>query len=114
MPLSASLVRVDTTDADIAPRLDLAVDFVGKAKWEAWNKVKGSSKEDAHKAYVEKLKQVRPLIHSVSPPRSPVSLSPAHSLMHPCLLFALISMVQILSSAPGAEAEAYLKDLESA
>jgi len=34
------------------------VDFVGKAKWEAWNKVKGTSKEDAQKTYVEKLKAV--------------------------------------------------------
>ncbi|KAL7413231.1 acyl CoA binding protein-domain-containing protein [Mrakia frigida] len=35
-------------------------DFVGKAKWEAWNKVKGTSKEDAQKTYVEKLKAVSP------------------------------------------------------
>ena len=27
-------------------------DFVGKAKWEAWNSVKGKSKDDAQKEYV--------------------------------------------------------------
>ncbi|KAG6373389.1 acyl-CoA-binding protein [Boletus reticuloceps] len=31
------------------------MDFVGKAKWDAWNTVKGTSKEDAQKAYVELL-----------------------------------------------------------
>ncbi|KAJ7227410.1 acyl-CoA-binding protein [Mycena pura] len=30
-------------------------DFVGKAKWDAWDKVKGTSKEDACKKYVERL-----------------------------------------------------------
>ncbi|KAF8896479.1 acyl CoA binding protein-domain-containing protein [Infundibulicybe gibba] len=31
------------------------LDFVGKAKWDAWNEVKGTSKADAHAKYVEKL-----------------------------------------------------------
>jgi diazepam-binding inhibitor (GABA receptor modulating acyl-CoA-binding protein) len=29
------------------------LDFKGKAKWEAWNKVKGKSKEQAQAEYVE-------------------------------------------------------------
>jgi len=29
------------------------LDFKGKAKWEAWNARKGTSKEDAQKAYIE-------------------------------------------------------------
>ncbi|KAF9048518.1 acyl-CoA-binding protein [Panaeolus papilionaceus] len=31
------------------------LDFTGKAKWDAWTSVKGTSKEDARKKYVEKL-----------------------------------------------------------
>ncbi|CDZ97063.1 Acyl-CoA-binding protein [Phaffia rhodozyma] len=54
------------------------MDFVGKAKWNAWTQVKGKSTEDAKKEYVEQLKRV-------------------------------------LSKASGnAEADAYLKELESA
>ncbi|KAJ7928785.1 acyl-CoA-binding protein [Mycena leptocephala] len=31
------------------------LDFVGKAKWDAWKGVEGTSKEDCYKKYVEKL-----------------------------------------------------------
>ncbi|KAF8492615.1 acyl-CoA-binding protein [Russula emetica] len=31
------------------------LDFTGKAKWDAWNERKGTSKEEAWKKYVEKL-----------------------------------------------------------
>ncbi|KAH9856619.1 Acbp from Moniliophthora Perniciosa [Lenzites betulinus] len=31
------------------------LDFVGKAKWDAWKSVEGTSKEDAQAKYVEKL-----------------------------------------------------------
>ncbi|CAE6519060.1 unnamed protein product [Rhizoctonia solani] len=34
------------------------LDFTGKAKWDAWNAVKGKSKEDAQKEYVETLLEV--------------------------------------------------------
>jgi len=34
------------------------MDFVGKAKWDAWKKVEGKSKEDAQKAYVDKLLEI--------------------------------------------------------
>ncbi|KAF9510297.1 hypothetical protein BS47DRAFT_1373350 [Hydnum rufescens UP504] len=35
------------------------LDFVGKAKWDAWEKVKETTKEDAKAKYVEKLLEVR-------------------------------------------------------
>nr|XP_060631467.1 acyl-CoA-binding protein [Anolis sagrei ordinatus] len=35
------------------------LDFKGKAKWDAWNKLKGMSKEDAMKAYIEKVKELQ-------------------------------------------------------
>jgi len=31
------------------------LDFTGKAKWDAWTEVKGTSTEDAYNKYVEKL-----------------------------------------------------------
>ncbi|KAJ7587393.1 acyl-CoA-binding protein [Mycena floridula] len=34
------------------------LDFTGKAKWDAWDSVKGTSKEDAHAKYVEKLIEI--------------------------------------------------------
>ncbi|KDQ57061.1 hypothetical protein JAAARDRAFT_194244 [Jaapia argillacea MUCL 33604] len=34
------------------------MDFTGKAKWDAWKKVEGVSKEDAMKLYVDKLLEV--------------------------------------------------------
>ncbi|RXW23295.1 hypothetical protein EST38_g2570 [Candolleomyces aberdarensis] len=34
------------------------LDFTGKAKWDAWDSVKGTSKEDAWKAYVERFIEI--------------------------------------------------------
>ncbi|KAI0334240.1 acyl-CoA-binding protein [Cubamyces sp. BRFM 1775] len=34
------------------------LDFVGKAKWDAWKSVEGTSKEDAYAKYVEKLLEI--------------------------------------------------------
>ncbi|KAI0264355.1 acyl-CoA-binding protein [Gloeopeniophorella convolvens] len=31
------------------------LDFTGKAKWDAWSKVKGTTQEEAYAKYVEKL-----------------------------------------------------------
>jgi len=33
-------------------------DLQGKAKWDAWNSVKGTSQEDAWQKYVEKLEEI--------------------------------------------------------
>ncbi|KAG5638489.1 hypothetical protein H0H81_012421 [Sphagnurus paluster] len=33
-------------------------DFMGKAKWDAWTEVKGTSTEDAYSKYVEKLLEI--------------------------------------------------------
>ncbi|XP_055843853.1 acyl-CoA-binding protein [Episyrphus balteatus] len=38
------------------------LDFKGKAKWEAWNKLKGKSSDDAQKEYVDK---VNALVESI-------------------------------------------------
>ncbi|KAH8376908.1 hypothetical protein KR093_002070, partial [Drosophila rubida] len=34
------------------------LDFKGKAKWEAWNKIKGMSNGDAQAAYIAKVKSL--------------------------------------------------------
>jgi len=34
------------------------LDFKGKAKWEAWNGVKGLSSDDAMKKYIEKVEEL--------------------------------------------------------
>ncbi|KAL0579046.1 acyl-CoA-binding protein (ACBP)/diazepam binding inhibitor (DBI)/endozepine (EP) [Marasmius crinis-equi] len=34
------------------------MDFTGKAKWDAWDSVKGTSQEEAHQKYVEKLLEI--------------------------------------------------------
>lgn len=34
------------------------MDFVGKAKWDAWKKLEGTSKEDAKRTYIEHLRMV--------------------------------------------------------
>uniref|UniRef100_U3FZT8 Acyl-CoA-binding protein n=1 Tax=Micrurus fulvius TaxID=8637 RepID=U3FZT8_MICFL len=34
-------------------------DLKGKAKWDAWNKLKGMSKEDAIKAYIAKVNELK-------------------------------------------------------
>ncbi|XP_055973578.1 acyl-CoA-binding protein [Sorex fumeus] len=35
------------------------LDFKGKAKWDAWNGLKGTSKDSAMKAYVEKVEELK-------------------------------------------------------
>ncbi|KAG6330208.1 hypothetical protein ID866_8880 [Astraeus odoratus] len=43
------------TEGDVSTNRPGMFDFVGKAKWDAHNSVKGTSKEDAQKKYVELL-----------------------------------------------------------
>ncbi|XP_030879110.1 acyl-CoA-binding protein-like [Leptonychotes weddellii] len=35
------------------------LDLKGKAKWDAWNHLKGTSKEDAMKAYINKVEELK-------------------------------------------------------
>ncbi|XP_055494560.1 acyl-CoA-binding protein [Leucoraja erinacea] len=37
-------------------------DFKGKAKWDAWEKQKGTSKEDAMKKYINKVQELKETI----------------------------------------------------
>ncbi|XP_046958726.1 acyl-CoA-binding protein-like [Lynx rufus] len=35
------------------------LDLKGKAKWDVWNQLKGTSKEDAMKAYINKVEELK-------------------------------------------------------
>ena len=48
------------TEGDVKGSQPYAINFVARAKWDAWNKVKGLSKEDAMQQYVDLLSQMAP------------------------------------------------------
>lgn len=47
------------TVGDINTERPGMLDFKGKAKWDAWNELKGTSKEDAMKAYIDKVEELK-------------------------------------------------------
>ncbi|KAM9098677.1 acyl-CoA-binding protein [Sarcophilus harrisii] len=47
------------TVGDINTERPGMMDFRGKAKWDAWNSLKGKSKEEAMKAYIAKVEELK-------------------------------------------------------
>ncbi|XP_039711438.1 acyl-CoA-binding protein-like [Pteropus medius] len=47
------------TVSDINTEWPGMLDFKGKVKWDVWNKLKGTSKEDAMKAYINKVEELK-------------------------------------------------------
>jgi acyl-CoA-binding protein len=47
------------TEGDVSGKRPGMMDFVGRAKFDAWDKVRGLSREEAMERYVEKLEQLR-------------------------------------------------------
>ncbi|XP_034864076.1 acyl-CoA-binding protein isoform X1 [Mirounga angustirostris] len=47
------------TVGDINTERPGLLDLKGKAKWDAWNHLKGTSKEDAMKAYINKVEELK-------------------------------------------------------
>uniref|UniRef100_A0A2K5QR11 Acyl-CoA-binding protein n=1 Tax=Cebus imitator TaxID=2715852 RepID=A0A2K5QR11_CEBIM len=47
------------TVGDINTERPGMLDFKGKAKWDAWNELKGTTKEDAMKAYINKVEELK-------------------------------------------------------
>ena len=43
------------TEGDVSGKRPGMMDFVGRAKYDAWEKVKGLSKDDAMQRYIERL-----------------------------------------------------------
>ncbi|KAG8729369.1 hypothetical protein FRC12_021027 [Ceratobasidium sp. 428] len=70
------------------------MDFVGKAKWDAWKGVEGTSKEEAHKAYVERLLGASALV------------SGGNSYLHRPL--------KVLNKSDDADAKKWVAEIESA
>lgn len=47
------------TVGDVNTERPRTLDFKGKAKWDAWNELKGTTKEDAMKAYINKVEELK-------------------------------------------------------
>ena len=47
------------TEGDVKGKRPGMTNFVGRAKWDAWNNLKGMSAEDAMKTYVEKINSLK-------------------------------------------------------
>ncbi|KAM9035118.1 acyl-CoA-binding protein [Sarcophilus harrisii] len=47
------------TVGDINTERPGMMDFRGKAKWDSWNSLKGKSKEEAMKAYIAKVEELK-------------------------------------------------------
>jgi diazepam-binding inhibitor (GABA receptor modulating acyl-CoA-binding protein) len=47
------------TTGDVSGDRPGLTDFVGRAKYDAWAKLKGKSKEDAMQAYIELVQQLK-------------------------------------------------------
>jgi len=56
--MSTLLDLVCSSEPDRRELIVGMMDFVGKAKWDAWKKVEGTSKEDAKRAYIEHFRMV--------------------------------------------------------
>ncbi|XP_052094982.1 acyl-CoA-binding protein-like [Mytilus californianus] len=48
-----------TTVGDVNTARPGMLDLTGKAKWDAWEKQKGKSKEDAEKEYINKVSEMK-------------------------------------------------------
>jgi diazepam-binding inhibitor (GABA receptor modulator, acyl-CoA-binding protein) len=63
-PDNATLLQIyslykQATDGDNEEKKPGFTDMVGRAKWDAWNKVKGTSKADAMQQYVDLIKSLQ-------------------------------------------------------
>ena len=47
------------TEGDVTGKRPGMTNFVGRAKWDAWNKLKGMSAEDAMQTYIEKIDAIK-------------------------------------------------------
>ncbi|XP_036294340.1 acyl-CoA-binding protein-like [Pipistrellus kuhlii] len=47
------------TVGDIDKERPGMLDFKGRAKWDAWNELKGTAREDAMKAYISKVEELK-------------------------------------------------------
>lgn len=56
--LSLYALFKQATDGDVSGKKPGMFDFVGRAKFEAWEKLRGTSTEDAMKRYIDKVRSL--------------------------------------------------------
>lgn len=59
MKLEFYALYKQATEGDVSGKRPGMMDFVGRAKFDAWEKVKGLSREEAMERYVERLDEFR-------------------------------------------------------
>ncbi|MGF2734390.1 acyl-CoA-binding protein [Marinobacter sp. DUT-1] len=59
MKLEFYALYKQATEGDVSGNRPGMMDFVGRAKYDAWDKLKGMSKEDAMQQYVDKLETLK-------------------------------------------------------
>ena len=63
-PDNATLLQIyslykQATSGDVEGKRPGFTDMVGRAKWDAWNEIKGTSKDDAMKQYVSLIEDLK-------------------------------------------------------
>ncbi|WP_374964956.1 acyl-CoA-binding protein [Spongiibacter tropicus] len=59
MKLEFYALYKQATEGDVAGKRPGMMDFVGRAKFDAWEKLKGMSKDDAMQQYIDKLESLK-------------------------------------------------------
>ncbi|MCA3180242.1 MAG: acyl-CoA-binding protein [Burkholderiaceae bacterium] len=63
-PDNATLLKLyalfkQATDGDVDGKRPGFTDMIGRAKWDAWNEIKGTSKDDAKQQYVSLIEDLK-------------------------------------------------------
>lgn len=63
-PDNATLLKLyalfkQATDGDVDGKRPGFTDMIGRAKWDAWNEIKGTSKDDAKQQYVSLIEELK-------------------------------------------------------
>lgn len=59
MKLEFYALYKQATEGDVCGKRPGMMDFVGRAKFDAWEKLKGMSKDDAMQQYIDKLESLK-------------------------------------------------------
>ncbi|MFO8141235.1 MAG: acyl-CoA-binding protein [Marinobacter sp.] len=59
MKLEFYALYKQATEGDVSGKRPGMMDFVGRAKYDAWEKLKGTSRDDAMQTYIDKLESLK-------------------------------------------------------
>lgn len=59
MKLEFYALYKQATEGDVSGKRPGMMDFVGRAKYDAWEKLKGTSSDDAMQTYIDKLESLK-------------------------------------------------------